>query len=147
MVNTFAFNFYMILKWTKSRGMQIKTIFKYLDFIAVFTQSKAHLSDGINRECTFQIQISNSLSISAHGFLCMNTDSWVNSAILLALNTRISHEWLFQDLRTKYVSKSVGWNLSDGRNAHEHLAFFNHSNSAFWSKYLNEDVLEKFLIY
>ena len=30
---------------------------------AVFSQSKAHLSDGIDRECTFQIQSSNPLSI------------------------------------------------------------------------------------
>ena len=30
-----------------------------LEFSAVFTQSKAHLSDGIDRECTFQIQTSN----------------------------------------------------------------------------------------
>ena len=133
MVKTFALTFYMIIKWAKSRGIQITTIFKFLNFTAVFTQSKAHLSDGIDRECTFQIQTSNSLSISAQGFLRMNTDSWVNSTILilLALNTRISYEWLFQNLRTKYVSKSVGWNLSDGRNAHEHSTFINPSNSAF----------------
>ena len=125
--------FYMIIKWTKSRGIQITTVFKFLNFTTVFTQSKAHLSDGIDRECTFQIQTSNSLSISAQVFLRMNTDSWVNSTILilLALNTRISYEWLFQNLRTKYVSKSVGWNLSDGRNAHEHSTFINPSNSAF----------------
>ena len=65
----------MIVKWTKSRGMQIKTIFKFLNFIAVFTQSKAYLFDEIDRECTFQIQTLNSLSMSAHGFLRMNTDS------------------------------------------------------------------------
>ena len=59
----------MILKWAKSRGMQITTISKFLNLTAVFTQSKAHLSDGINRECTFQIQTSNSLSILAQGFL------------------------------------------------------------------------------
>ena len=133
MIKTFALNFYMIIKRAKWRGIQITTIFKFLNFTAVFTQSKAHLSDGIDRECTFQIQTSNSLSISAQVFLRMNTDSWVNSTILilLALNTRISYEWLFQNLRTKYVSKSVGWNLSDGRNAHEHSTFINPSNSAF----------------
>ena len=133
MVKTFALTFYMIVKWTKRGGVQITTIFKFLNFTAVFTQPKAHLSDGIDRECTFQIQTSNSLSISARGFLHMNTDSWVNSTILilLALNTRISYEWLFQNLRTKYVSKSVGWNLSDGRNAHEHSTFINPSNSTF----------------
>ena len=58
------------------QGLQIKTIFKFLNFTAVFTQSKkTHLSVGIDRECTFQIQTSNSLSISAQGFLHMNTDS------------------------------------------------------------------------
>ena len=46
-----------------------------LEFSAVFTQSKAHLSDGIDRECTFQIQTSNSLSISTQGFLRTNIDS------------------------------------------------------------------------
>ena len=71
-------------------------IFKFLSFTAVFTQSKVHLSDGIDREYTFQNQTSNSFSISA----------------------QISH-------------KSVGWNLSDGRNALEHSIFINPSNSAF----------------
>ena len=133
MIKAFSLTFFMIIKWAKSRGIQITAIFKFLNFAAVLTQSKAHLSDGIDRECTFQIQTSNSLSISAQVFLRMNTDSWVNSTILilLALNTRISYEWLFQNLRTKYVSKSVGWNLSDGRNAHEHSTFINPSNSAF----------------
>ena len=57
----------MIIKWAKSWGI--------FNFAAVFTESKAHLSDGIDRQCTFQIQTSNSLSISAQGFLPMNTDS------------------------------------------------------------------------
>ena len=47
------------------------------------------------------------------------------------LNTRISYEWLFQNMRTKYVNKSVGWKLSDGRNIHEHSTLINPSNSAF----------------
>ena len=129
----FALTFYMITKWSKSRDIQITMIFEFLNFTAVFTQSKAHLSDGIDRECTFQIQTSNSLSISTQCLLRMNTDSWVNSTILilLALNTRISYEWLFQNLWTKYVSKSLGWNLPDERNAHEHSTFINPSNSAF----------------
>ena len=133
MVNTFALTIYMIIKRAKSRDIQITTIFKFLDFTAVITQSKAHLLDGIDRECTFQIQTSNSLSISTQGFLRTNIDSWVNSTILtlLALNNRSSYEWLFQNLRTNYVSKFVGWNLSDGRNAHEHSTFINPSNSAF----------------
>ena len=29
------------------------------------------------------------------------------------------------------ICKSVGWNLSDGRNAHEHPTFIKSSNSAF----------------
>ena len=133
MLKIFALAFYMIIKWAKGRGLEITTIFKFLNFTAAFTQSKAHLSDGIDREYTFQIQTSNSLSISAQGFLHMNTDSRANLNILmlLALNNRISYEWLFQNLRTKYISKSFGWNLSDGRNAHEHSAFINPSNSAF----------------
>ena len=53
----------MIIKWANSRGIQITMIMKFLNFNAVFTQ--AHLLDGIDRECTFQIQTSNSLSISA----------------------------------------------------------------------------------
>ena len=65
----------MIIKRAKSRDIQITTIFKFLDFTAVITQSKAHLLDGIDRECTFQIQTSNSLSISAQSSLHMNTDS------------------------------------------------------------------------
>ena len=31
----------------------------------------------------------------------------------------------------QYASKSVEWNLSDGRNSHEHSTFINPSNSAF----------------
>ena len=133
MVKTFALTFYRIIKWAKSRGMQITTVFKFLNFTAAFIQSKAHLYDRIDRECTFEIQTSNSLSILVRGFLHMNTDSWVNSTILilLALNTRISYEWLFQNLQTKYVSKSVGWNLLDGGNAHEHSTFINPSHSTF----------------
>ena len=41
----------------------------------------------------------------------------------------------------------VGWNLSDGRNAHEHSTFMNPSNSAFESKYIIEVVLQKCLIH
>ena len=48
---------------------------------------------------------------------------------------------------TKYVSKPVGWNLSNGRNAHEYSTFINPSNSVFWSKYIIEAVLEKCLIH
>ena len=105
--------FYMIIKWATSRGIPISTILKFLNF----------------EECTFQMKTSNSLSISAQRFLRMNTNSRVNSTILtlLALNTRISCEWFFQNLRTKHVSKSVGSNLSDGRNAHDHSTFINPS--------------------
>ena len=133
MVRKFALTFYRIIKWVKSSGIQTTTIFKFLNFTAVFTRSKLHLSHVIDRECTFEIQTSNSLYISAQDFLHVNTDSWVNSTILilLALKTWISYEWLFQNLRTKHVSKSAGWNLSDGRNAHEHSFFINLSNSAF----------------
>ena len=111
----------MIINCAKSRGIQITTIFKFFNFTAVFTQSKAHLSDRIDRECTFQIQTSNSLSISV---LRMNTDPWVNLTILilLALCSRIIYEWLFQKLRKKYVSKLVGWKLSHERNVHEQLS-------------------------
>ena len=55
----------------------------FLDFTAVFTQPKAHLLDRMDRECAFQIQTLNSLSIPAQGFLCMNTDSRITSTILL----------------------------------------------------------------
>ena len=81
----------------------------------------------------FQNQTANSFSISAQGFLPKNTGSWVNSTILilLALNTRISYEWLFQNFQMKFVSRFVGWNLSDGRNAHEHSTVINPSNSVF----------------
>ena len=48
------------------------TVFKFLNFAAVSTESKAHQSNGIDRECTFQIQTSSSLSISAQGFLRIN---------------------------------------------------------------------------
>ena len=80
------------------------TVFKFLNFAAVSAESKAHQSNGIDRECTFQIQTSSSLSISAQSFLGMNRDFWVNSTTLtlLALNNRISYELLFQTLRTKY---------------------------------------------
>ena len=145
MVKTFSLTFYMMTKWAKSRSIQITTIFKFLNFVVFFTQSKAHLSDGIDRECIFKILASNSLPISEQAFLHMNTDSIVNSTflILLALNTRISYEWLFQNLQTKYASKSVRWNLSDGTWTHEHSAFINPSNSAFLSKYIIEVVLKK----
>ena len=135
MVRTFSLSFYMMTKWAKRRSIQITTIFKFLNFTVFFTQSKAHLSDGIDREFTFKILASNSLPISEQACLHMNTDSIVNSTflILLALNTRISYEWLFQNLQTKYASKSVGWNLSDGTWTHEHSTFINPSNSAFLS--------------
>ena len=135
LVNTFALTFYMIIKWNKSSGIQIMTIFKFSNFTAVFSESKGHLSNRIDSEYIFQIQTSNSLSISVQSFLRMNKDSWVNSTTLtlLALNTRISYEWLFQNLQTKYkyVRNSVGWNLSDERNVREHLFFINPCNSAF----------------
>ena len=129
---------HMIIKWAKGRVMQITTSFKFLNFTAVLTQSKGHLLNGIDRKCTFENQISNSISISAQGFLRTNTDSWVKSTILilLALDIRIFYEWLFQNLRLKYVIKFVEWNLSDGRSAHEHIL----------SKYIIEDVLKKSLI-
>ena len=63
------------MKWEKGKGIQITTIFMFLSFTAVFTQSKAHLLNGIDRRCTFRNQTSDSLSISAQGFLCANTDS------------------------------------------------------------------------
>ena len=56
----------------QEQGHTNTTVFKFLNLTAVFTQSKARLSDGIDRECTFQIQTSNSLSITAQGFLRMN---------------------------------------------------------------------------
>ena len=37
----------------------------------------------------------------------------------------------FQNLGMQNASKSVGRNLSDGRNAHQDLTFINPSNSAF----------------
>ena len=67
--------------------------------------------------------------------------------IVVPLNTRISSEWLFQNLRMKYVSKSVGRNLSDGRNTHEQFTFINPSNLAFLSKCILKVVLEKSLLY
>ena len=82
MVKTFAPNFYMIIKWAKGRGIQITTIFKFLSFTTVFAQSKVHLSDGIDREYTFQNQTSNLLSISAQGFLRTNIDCWINWTLL-----------------------------------------------------------------
>ena len=60
----------LVLKPQKSVGWKSKS-----NFTAVFTQSRAHLLDRIDREGNFQIQTSNSLSISAQGFLRMNTDS------------------------------------------------------------------------
>ena len=73
----------MIIKWAKSRGIQIMTIFKFLSFTAVFTQSKSHLSDEIDRECTFRIQRSNSLSIlrtrfSAHEHKFLSKFNYLN---------------------------------------------------------------------
>ena len=70
------------------------TIFKFSNFTAVFSESKGHLSNGIDSEYTFQIQTSNSLSISAQSFPRMNRNPGVNSTTLtlLALNTRISYE-------------------------------------------------------
>ena len=46
-----------------------------LEFYCSFYIVKNSSVDGINRECTFQIQTLNSLSISAQGFLRMKTDS------------------------------------------------------------------------
>ena len=72
----------MIIKWAKGRGIQITTIFKFLSFTTVFAQSKVHLSDGIDREYSFQNQTLNLLSISAQGFLRTNIDCSVNSTLL-----------------------------------------------------------------
>ena len=68
----------MIIKWAKGRGMQITMIFKVLSFTAVFHAAKG-ASDGIDRECTFQNQTSNLLSISAQALLRTNTDSGKHS--------------------------------------------------------------------
>ena len=65
----------MIITWAKNRGIQITTIFRFLSFTGVFIQSKAHLSGVTDRECTFQVQKSNSLSILAQAFLRMNAGS------------------------------------------------------------------------
>ena len=107
------------------QGYKITTIFKFLSFPAVFTQSKVQLSDGIDRKSTLKNQLSNSFPTSAQYFLRMNTDSWINWTILilLPLNTRINYEQLFQDLQMKYVSKFVGRNLSARKNAHKHSTF------------------------
>ena len=59
--------------------------FQVFEFYCSFYTVKVHLSDGINREWNIQIQTSNSLSILAQGFLRINTDSWVNSTILILL--------------------------------------------------------------
>ena len=59
--------------------------FQVFKFYCSFYTVKVHLSDGINREWNIQIQTSNSLSILAQGFLSINTDSWVNSTILILL--------------------------------------------------------------
>ena len=39
----------------QGQGIKITTIFKFLGFAAVFTQSKVYLLDGIYRECTFHL--------------------------------------------------------------------------------------------
>ena len=65
----------------------------------------------------------------------------------LALSSRISHEFFFQNLGMQNASKSVGWNLSDGRNAHKNSTLINPSNPAFESKYIIEVMLKKCLIY
>ena len=95
----------MIIKWAKRRGIQITTIFKFLSFTAVFAQSKVHLSDGIDREYTFQNQTSNLLSISAQGFLRTNIDCWVYSTLL-----NRNQLWMaIQNLQTKFPSKHSSW--------------------------------------
>ena len=74
MVKAFAINFYMIIKWAKGRGIQMLAILKFLSFTAVFTQSRTHLPKGMDRECAFLKQTSNSFSISVQGFLRTNTE-------------------------------------------------------------------------
>ena len=64
----------MINKWAKSRDIQITMIFKFLNFTAVFTQSKAHLSDGIdmhlsNSNIKFTFYLSTRFSAHEHRFL------------------------------------------------------------------------------
>ena len=46
----------MIIKWGKGKGIQITTTCKFLSFTAVFTQSKAHLLDGIDKNALFNIK-------------------------------------------------------------------------------------------
>ena len=48
--------------------------FKILEFYCSFTQSRIHLSKGMDRECAFLKQTSNSFSISVQGFLRTNTE-------------------------------------------------------------------------
>ena len=129
MVKVFALTFYTSINWPGAgvyRSWQFSSSWILLQFL--HSQKLICRIEWIENALKYQIHF-----LSQQGFLCMNTDSWVYSAILmlLALNTRISYEWLFQNLRTKYVSNSVGWSLSGGRNAHEHSAFINTSNSAF----------------
>ena len=61
----------------------------------------------------------------AQDFLRTNTDSGLNSIILIlfALNTRIIYEWLFQNLRTKYVilSDRICWTEEMHMNTQKHL--------------------------
>ena len=138
----------MTIKWAKWSGLQITMIFKFLSFTAAFTQSKFHLSDEIDRECAFHNQTSNSFTISAQSFLRMNTDSWVNSVILilLTLNNWISYKWLFQDLQTKYVSLSDGIWRTEKMHMNTQLSLID-LNSAFYSKYIIQAVLKKCLIH
>ena len=91
--------------------MQITIIFVFLRFTAVFTQSKVHLSEGIDREFFFQSQTSNSLSISTLGFLRTNTDSWENSTVLILLA---------MDGFSRICEWNILESLSNGRSAHEH---------------------------
>ena len=49
--------------------------FQVLKLYCSFFRVKGHPSNGIDSEYTFQIQTSNSLSISAQSFLRMNKDS------------------------------------------------------------------------
>ena len=57
----------MIIEKAKSWDVQITTIFKFLNFAAVYTQSEAYLSDGIDRKYT--LYLSTRFSVHEHRFL------------------------------------------------------------------------------
>ena len=132
---------------SQGKGYTNHDTFQVLEFYCSFYRVKGS-SVGWNRQRMHFLKSNiKCIYVWAQDFLRTNTDSGLNTIILilLALNTRISYEWLFQNLRTKYVSLSdrICWTEEMRMNTQKHLFIqipFNRflvKNRWYFSRFIN----------